>query len=794
MRSDSTRKGPMIRRPNRGRLAAFGMMFVLGGVLSMARCIQPPKTLPGRDAAAPAKKAAEPEVDSPEEKLDAKVLGRVAPLKGVGRVHLIALSGPLDGKAVARLRAGLRKIPAGEAVVLEVDAAGGTPAAAVKAYKLITEAKPFVIAWVRGSATGEAAILPLASSVVALAPKARWGALGASQFTGVRLAKAKRERMAALFATAAAIRKRPVAWARSMVTAVTAGGPAKPAAMTAPAMKPAAMKPAAVKPAAVKPAAVKPAVMKPAAMKPAAVTAAPPNTPPPGKLVILSALEARRRGMADLLAGDVGGLLRLVGLSKAEVLRDGKSIDSLAKGASALSGPKHPRFNPRKLVAGSQRIVVVDIKGMVDLGMLSFVQRTISRTKSTDLVIIDVDTLGGRVDAAIRIRDALLRAKGKTLAFINPRAISAGALISLACDVMIMAPGGSIGAATPITVSGGKANPVGEKYVSYMRKEMKSTAEAKGRRGDLAEAMVDMSLDVKNVSPELKESISGLKKGKLLTLTTKEALSLGLVEGTAKSFDDLVGQLGLSGVPLVRPTETWAEKLARFLINPALGGILMILGMVLFYIEARSPGFGAAGMAGIVCFAVVLFGHKIAGLGGWEPMLIFGLGVVLLGVEIFITPGFGLLGGLGIIAVLTSLVWAIIGAGGIPLSVSWDLGYVTSALTRVFGAIVVTAAIGALLAWLLPKAPGPFRKLVLSATSAGDASGGAHDLPEGMVSKQDLVGCLGETETALRPTGKARIDGKRLEVESRGGFVNAGEPVKVIKVVGRRIVVKKESA
>ena len=758
--------------PNRARMAAFGMVFVLGAVLASARCMPPPKGVPQKDAAA--KKATEPEVTSPQEKLNAAVLGRIAPLKGNKRVHLIELSGPLDGKLVARLKAGLDKIPAGEAVVLEMDAAGGTPQAARLAYKLISEAKPFVISWVKGSATGEAALVPLASHVVVMAPAARWGALGTTQFTGARLPEAQRQKMTALFATAAALRKRPVAWARAMVSVAAA---AKPKVNQPTAMKPAAMKPAAMKPAAVKPAAVKPAAVKPVDK----------NEPPAGNLVTLTALEARDRAMAEVIAVDVGGLLQLLSLTKAEVLRSGKSL-RLKLGA--VAGPRHPRFNPKKLVSGTKRIVVVDIKGMVDLGMLSFVQRAIGRTKPTDLVIIDVDTLGGRVDAAIRIRDALLRAKGKTLAFIHPRAISAGALISLACDVMIMAPGGSIGAATPITVSGGKASSVGEKYVSYMRKEMKATAEAKGRRGDLAEAMVDMSFEVKNVPPELKESISGLKKGKLLTLTTQEALSLELVEGTAKSFDDLVGQLGLKGVPVVHPKENWAEKLARFLINPALTGILMLVGLLGIFIEMRTPGFGVAGTMGILCIAVVLFGHKIAGLGGWEPMLLFGLGVVLLGVEIFITPGFGVLGGLGIIAVIAAMVWAIIGAGGIPLTISWDQGYITSALARVFGVIIVGVVLMVLLAWLLPKTGGPFAKLVLSATSAGDASAGAHDLPEGMEDRQGLVGLRGITDSALRPTGKARIQGKRLEVESRGGFVERGKEVEVVKVVGRRIVVK----
>jgi len=735
------------------------MVFVLGAALATARCLPPPEGVPQKDAAAPDKKATDPAATSPEEKLDAAVLARIAPLKGMRRVHLVSLSGPLDGKLVAKLSQALARVPAGEAVVLEVDAAGGTPQAAARAYKLISEAKPVVVTWVRGSATGEAAILPLAGQVVVLAPSARWGALGPAQFTGARLAPADRQQLTALFATAATLRKRPVAWARAMVTAV---GPAKPAV-------------------------IQPVAMKPDTLKPAAVKPDDKNAPPMGRLVTLMAREALQQSLAELIAMDVGGLLRLLGLQEARLVRGGKPVLIALGGAKS---PRHPRFNPKRLVAGTRRIVVVDIKGMVDLGMLSFVQRVIGRTKPTDLVIIDVDTLGGRVDAAIRIRDALLRAKGKTLAFIHPRAISAGALISLACDVMIMAPGGSIGAATPITVSGGKASPVGEKFVSYMRKEMKATAEAKGRRGDLAEAMVDMSTDVKNVSPELKESISGLKKGKLLTLTTKEALSLELVEGTATSFDDLVGQLDLKGVPVVRPTENWAEKLARFLINPALTGILMIVGMLGIFIEMRTPGFGAAGILGITCLAVVLFGHKIAGLGGWEPVLLFGLGVVLLFVEIFITPGFGVLGGLGIIAVLTALVWAIIGAGGIPLTISWDQGYITSALARVFGVIIVSAVIGGLLMWLLPKAGGPFANLVLSAESAGDASAGAHDLPEGMEDRQGLVGLTGVTDSALRPTGKARIEGKRLEVESRGGYVDRGVKVKVVEVVGRRIVVK----
>ncbi len=764
MHDDPRNRGGRGGGPKRARLAAFLMLFVLGFALSVTRCMVPPKGVPKRDAAAP-KKSTEPAPPTAEEKLDARVAGRVLPLKGTKRVHVVVLAGPLDSKLLAKLKGELAKVPTGEAVILEVDAAGGTSAAAAEAYKLISEAKPFVVTWVRGSATGEAAVLALASPVVALAPRSRLGALGVSQFTGARLTDSHRRQLTALFAEAARKHSRPVVWAQAMVTRP---GPVEPAVA-----KPATMKPV-----------MKPAVMKPAAAKPDD------NVPPVGRLVTMTALQARKRAFAEVIAADLGGLLRLLRLSGAEVLRSGKAVSNLSRGKV---GAKVKKIDPKKIVAGTQRIVVIDIKGMVELGMLSFVQRTIGETKSTDLVIIDVDTLGGRVDAAIRIRDALLRAKGKTLAFINPRAISAGALISLACDVMIMAPGGSIGAATPITVSGGKASPVGEKYVSYMRKEMKATAEAKGRRGDLAEAMVDMSIEVKNVPPELKESISGLKKGKLLTLTTDEALALELVEGKARSFADLVDQLGLKGVPVVRPTETWAEKLARFLINPALTGILMMLGILGIFIEMRTPGFGVAGTMGILCIAVVLFGHKVAGLGGWEPLLIFLLGVGLLAVEIFVTPGFGFLGGLGIIAIVGSLVWALIGAGGIPLSISWDQGYITSALARVFGVIILTAAIGALLVWLLPKAPGPLGKLALSATISGDASAGAHDLPEGMDDKQDLVGCSGVTETALRPTGKAKIEGKRLEVESRGGFIESGVTVKVVKAVGRRIVVKEVS-
>ncbi|MFH2006488.1 MAG: NfeD family protein [bacterium] len=746
------------RRPCPARAAAFMMLIVLGGVSALGRCVPSPGGA-RPDAGAPSPDAAATAAELIKAELGAEVKARLKPLEDVRRVHLIGLSGPLDDKNVAALSKGLAGIPAGEAVVVELDAAGGTVGAVERAQKLLADAKPFTVAYVRGRALGEAAILPLACRVVALAPGASWGALSPSQFSGARLSPADEERLWKAFTAAAKRHGRSRAWAAAMVR--LPGGPA-----------PGAMQPA------------------PASMQPAGTTKL--AAPAAGRLVTLTPGRAQALGLADLVASDAIQLVGRLGLAKAEVLRAGKKI--VVAASATRTALKRRNIDPKKVVRGAKRIVLIGVRGTIELGLHSFVVRALEKTGPTDLVVLEIDTFGGRVDAATQIRDALLRSKAKTVALINPRAISAGALISLACDLIVMVPGGSFGAATPIQISGGKATAVGEKMVSYMRKEMKTTAEAKGRRGDLAEAMVDMSIEVKNVPEELMESISGLKAGKLLTLTTQEAMALDMAEMTALSFDDFVRRVELQNVPVIRPTENWAEKISRFLTGPIVSGLLMTLGMLGLLIELYKPGFGVAGGIGLTCLLLFFFGHKISGLAGWEPMLLFLVGVVLLGVELFVTPGFGALGSLGILAVIGSMIWTLMGPGGVPLTISWKAGYITSALVRVFGAVIVVGVLMALLLRFLPKGDGPLGRLVLSATVSGDATAGAHVLPAEVATREALVGLEGVAETALRPTGKARIRGKRLEVVSGGEFIDQGAKVRVVSVEGRRILVQEVSS
>ncbi|MGH9321549.1 MAG: NfeD family protein, partial [Vicinamibacteria bacterium] len=274
------------------------------------------------------------------------------------------------------------------------------------------------------------------------------------------------------------------------------------------------------------------------------------------------------------------------------------------------------------------------IEGTIDLGLAPFVRRMVEEASKTPgaAVLLEIDTFGGRMDAAVLIRDALIDAPVPTLAFIHPRAISAGALIALACERIVMAPGGSIGAATPVTAGADQETTAAdEKVISYMRTEMRTTAEKRGRRGDVAEAMVDPDVAIEGVN----------EKGKVLTLTTAQALSLSIADYEAASLEDALEALGLSGVRVVSTEPNWAEKLARIVSEPTLTSLLLSIGFLGILIELYQPGWGLPGTLGLAALATFFFGHHVAQLAGWEELLIFGVGLALVLLEVLILPGFG---------------------------------------------------------------------------------------------------------------------------------------------------------
>jgi len=406
----------------------------------------------------------------------------------------------------------------------------------------------------------------------------------------------------------------------------------------------------------------------------------------------------------------------------------------------------------------------VPIEGTVDLGMAPFVARVVEEASRVEgVVVLDIDTFGGRVDAAVMIRDALIEAPIRTVAFIHPRAISAGALISLACENIVIAPGGSIGAATPITGGGEEPTAVGEKFMSYMRTEMRTTAETRGRRSDVAEAMVDREIEIEGV----------IDKGKLLTLSTDEAIELEIADYEASTLTEALEVLNLSGAKVEDREMNWAEVIARAVSEPMVSSLLMSIGFLGIMIELYQPGWGLPGTVGVLALGTFFFGHHVAQLAGWEELLLFAIGAVLLAVEVFVIPGFGVFGVAGIALMLAGVVLSLV---GLDLRVSWDLGFINRALMTVSTSIIVTAVGGILMMRLLP-ATGVTRRFVLGKALSTGEGFSSHDETE----KQTFpLGTLGEAVTDLRPAGKVKFEAQRIDAVSEGEFISAGASVKIV--------------
>jgi membrane-bound serine protease (ClpP class) len=417
------------------------------------------------------------------------------------------------------------------------------------------------------------------------------------------------------------------------------------------------------------------------------------------------------------------------------------------------------------------RVVHLDIEGTVDLGLAAYVRRALEKNPDAAAILLEVNTLGGRIDAAIQIRDALLASKVKTIAFIHPRAISAGALISLATDVIAVSRGGSIGAATPIQIEGDEVSAVGEKMVSYFRTEMRTTAEAKDRRGDVAEAMVDASVVIKGVDDS---------KDKLVTLDSDGALELGIADVKADSIDEVLKATGLSKQPRTSVVQNWAEKLVRFLTDPIVSGLLMSLGTLGILIELYAPGHVLPGAIGVLSLCLFFGGHLLVNLAGLEELILFGVGLSLLVAEVFFIPGFGVTGIVGIVCIFAALVLTLV---GLPLDVTLSTGAYAEPLTRVLGSLLFTIVMMLVALRYLPRTKHG-QKLVLGAAS--DKLAGFVAVPE----PHKLLHVEGIAETDLRPVGVGRFGEERVDVMSEGSLIARGTRVRVIAVEGARVVVR----
>lgn len=413
------------------------------------------------------------------------------------------------------------------------------------------------------------------------------------------------------------------------------------------------------------------------------------------------------------------------------------------------------------------------IAGIIDLGLAPYVQRTLQEAEKAgaQAVVLEINTFGGRVDAAVQIRDALLTSKMRTVAFINKRAISAGALIALASQQVVMAGGSTIGAATPVQSGGGGTAmlPVEEKTVSYVRKEFGATAESRGRPGLVAEAMVDADVAIAGV----------IDKGKLLTLSTDEALKLKVADFRADTLEAALAQVGLGGAEVRRLAPNWAENVVRFLTHPIVSSLLVSVAMLGILLELRTPGFGVPGAIGITSLGLFLWGHWLVQLAGWEELLITAAGVVLLLLELLVIPGFGVAGFLGIAAILAGLLLSMVGPGN------------TAQLLALVGlrigfSLVLAVALSLFLLRFMTRLP-IGRQLVLRTQL--DATGGYASAPE---RDQAWLGQRGHARSTLRPAGIADIAGERVDVVTDGEMIDSGEAIVVTHVDGNRVVVRRD--
>jgi membrane-bound serine protease (ClpP class) len=305
------------------------------------------------------------------------------------------------------------------------------------------------------------------------------------------------------------------------------------------------------------------------------------------------------------------------------------------------------------LLRGQDADVVyrVPVTGTVEMGLAPFVARALEEASAAGAVgvVLDIDTPGGRIDAAWEIIDAVRDAGVPVYAYVNRRDLSAGAMIALSAEGLYMRPGSTIGAATPVVGQGEKAS---EKLVSAMRSEFRALAEERGFDPAIAEAMVDEKVAIEGIS----------EAGRLLTLTTQEAVDLGVAEAEVADWDGLVAAIGASDVPVRAVSPNWAERVVRLLTHPMLAPLLLSLGFMGLIVEIKTPTFGLAGAVGLLCLAAFFGARFVVHLAGMEELILLGVGAGLIGLEVFVIPGFGVAGLAGGVSVLTALTLSMLGS------------------------------------------------------------------------------------------------------------------------------------
>lgn len=386
-----------------------------------------------------------------------------------------------------------------------------------------------------------------------------------------------------------------------------------------------------------------------------------------------------------------------------------------------------------------------------------------------DLVILELDTYGGAVNDADDIRTRMLELEKPILVFINKDAASAGALISIACDSIYMAPGASIGAAT-VVIGTGEAAP--DKYQSYMRSIMRSTAEATGRDPQIAEAMVDQEIEIDSIT----------KAGNVLTFSTSEAIKYNFCEAEVKSVEEILERNGIEEYEIVEFELNFTERIIRIFLNPFISGILILVIVGGIYFELQSPGVGFPIMASLMAAVLYFVPYYLNGLAANWEIIVFFVGIILIVLEVFVIPGFGVAGIGGILLVVGSLIlvmlnndyfdFSFVKSGEITIAVATTLsGLLASVLLLFFGGVRLTQT-------------RVFRRISLQDTQKSS------DGYTSNFKKKSYLGMKGTTYTVLRPSGKIMVDGELMDAFTRGEYIEKDKKVEVIDESGTTLKVK----
>ena len=471
---------------------------------------------------------------------------------------------------------------------------------------------------------------------------------------------------------------------------------------------------------------------------------------------------------------------------------------------------------------------VIPIREPITAKTFKAVKRKVHRCHKSkpDLIIFEMDTWGGRAIAALDIARLLKTDLNEiyTVCYVRTRAVSAGALIALACDEIVMTPTGKLGDAAPVSPIGKIEGVEREKSETLLRKEFAESAERNGYPVPLAESMVSITrevwvvrnIDTRELRYVLRRDFSGKVRippgvstaptnptGKwellrvivtdkeLLTLTSREAQEYGFVSEIVEAprGDELAGvrkHFDLTVDPIVLG-DTWSERMVEFLTSPPIISFLFFAGLLCAYVEMHTPGFGVAGGIAIACFAVIFGSGFLVGLAAWWEIALFVIGLALIAVEIFITPGFGILGITGAICCLGALLAMLIpnapGKWPIPQTdIDWSI-FINGLVALGVGFLMACAA-AVLIGKYLPKVPVASR-LILDLPDVSDSYPATRHAPI----RRIAVGSTGTVEHPLRPVGQVRIGQELVDAVAEGEFIPAGTKVKVIKIEGNRVMV-----